>query len=319
MGFTTTNSLVCCCILVFFVTIKTGQADFRCYGTGNFTANSTYSNNRDTIIASLATNAAANGGFYNSSVGQGSDTVYATAMCSGDMNSTECSSCVNTTAYVLLTDCPLQYEAVSWDETPVCVVHYANKYIFGVLELDPIHIGYNTGKISWNSFGFEETWTHFVQSLKNEAASGTSRLKYAAKKQIFSVTTDIYAQVQCTPDLSMSDCDQCLTQNLADYKSYCYGYKGGVVRRPNCVFRWDMYPFFKIVNNASPPSPPPSSPHSRLSSTGNGALSSEKIAIIVGSVTFFVALVAVGLPLFRYQRKSRARTTQQFIRKYIRP
>ncbi|KAM7264697.1 hypothetical protein ACFE04_002380 [Oxalis oulophora] len=302
MASTIPISLICC--LVICLRIKTAHAD--CYDSGNFTANSTYSKNRDILMASLASNAAANGGFYNSSVGEGSDTVYATAMCSGYDTQIGCSSCVNTSAYSLLKDCPLQYEAVSWSGQPLCVVHYANTYIFGVLEMSPRQILFNTGTISWNgSDPFYTPWVGLVEKLKIEAASGTSRLKYAVGKENFTLTQYLYAQLQCTPDLSLSDCDHCLRNNIDDYESLCYGYGGGVVRRPNCIFRWDLYNFFDEVNNDSPPS--------RLSSTGNGALSAKKIAIIIGSVAFFVALVAVGLLLFRCQRKRRVKTIQQVI------
>ncbi|KAM7263860.1 hypothetical protein ACFE04_001543 [Oxalis oulophora] len=89
MAFTVPISLMCC--FVICLRIKTVQAN--CYNTGNFTANGTYSKNRETIIASLASNAAANGGFYKFSVGNGSDTVYATALCRGDASPTQCLSC----------------------------------------------------------------------------------------------------------------------------------------------------------------------------------------------------------------------------------
>ncbi|KAM7265248.1 hypothetical protein ACFE04_002931 [Oxalis oulophora] len=286
MGFTLVISLMCCLI---FIRIKTAQAN--CYDTGNFTTNSTYSKNRDIVMASLASNAAANGGFYNSSVGEGSDTVYATAMCSGDDTQTGCSSCVNTTAYNILTECPLQYEAISWSGDPLCVVHYANTYIFGVLEMDPRQFVYNTGTISWDSSGFYDTWGGLMDKVKNEAIVGNSKLKYAADKANFTLTQYIYAMVQCTPDLSKSDCDKCLTQSISDYESSRYGYRGGVIYRPNCVYRWELYSFYNEVDNAPPPSPPktPPSPH-----TGDGGVSAKTIAIIVGSAVLSIALVVVA-------------------------
>ncbi|KAM7265292.1 hypothetical protein ACFE04_002975 [Oxalis oulophora] len=291
MAFRILISLICF-LVVICLRIKKAHAD--CYDTGTFTVNSTYSKNRDTIIASLASNAAANDGFYSSSVGQGSDTVYATAMCSGDADSTQCSSCVNTSAYNLLTNCPFQYEAVSWDGQPLCVVHYANRYLFGVREMDPVQVQYDTGTISWDSLEpFYGTLGGLVENLKNEAIHGSSKLKYAAGKKNFTLKRYIYAQVQCTPDLSKSDCDECLAQNIADYATYCSGHIGGFVRRPSCTYRWDMYPFYTdIVDNAPPPSispalAPPSPP------TGNGGVSGKIIAIIVSSSILSIALVIV--------------------------
>ncbi|KAM7265176.1 hypothetical protein ACFE04_002859 [Oxalis oulophora] len=306
MGFTLVISLMCCLI---FLRIRTAQAN--CYDTGNFTANSTYSKNRDTIAASLASNAVANGGFYNSTVGNGSDIVYATAMCRGDLSESKCSTCVNTTAYDLISQCPVQYEAVSLDGGD-CIIHYANKYIFGVLEMDPVLTRTNTGTISWNSSGFYETWADLMAKLKNKAAAGTSKLKYAANKANYTLTQFIYALVQCTPDLSKSDCDDCLTQNIADYDNLYYGYQGGPVRRPSCIFRWDLYLFYnEVVDNAPPPSTPP--PYSSLPSsppTGDGGVSTKTIAIIVGLALVFI-FVAVGLFLFCRQRKRRVKTVQQ--------
>ncbi|KAM7265722.1 hypothetical protein ACFE04_003405 [Oxalis oulophora] len=317
MASTISISLICC--LVICLRIKTAHAD--CYGSGNFTANSTYSKNRDILMASLASNAAANGGFYNSSVGEGSDTVYATAMCSGDDTQTGCSSCVNTSAYSLLKDCPYQYEGVSWSGQPLCVVHYANTYIFGVKEMSPQQILYNTGTISWNrSEPFYSTWADLSNKLKDKAVKGSSKLKYAAEKVNYTLTLNIYAQVQCTPDLSESDCNDCLTQNIADYEINCYGHIGGVVRRPSCTYRWDMYSFFTdIVDNAPPPSfspavaPPPPTGGGGVSvagGAGGGGVSAKTVAIIVGAVVLSIALVAVGLLLFCCQRKRKVQTIQ---------
>ncbi|KAM7262811.1 hypothetical protein ACFE04_000494 [Oxalis oulophora] len=280
MAFTIPISLMCCCVVIF-LRIETALAT-SCYDTGNFTANGTYSKNRDTLLTSLASNAAIDG-FYNSSVRNGSDTVYATAMCRGDASPTDCSTCVNSTALDIIRECPLQYEAISWAGEPECVVHYANKSIFGVLEMEPSLAAKNVNTISWNSSGVYDTWIGLVEKLKNEAASGTSRLKYAVGKGNLTQAQYIYAMVQCTPDLSKSDCNHCLWENLDEYEKSLYGYGGGIVRRPNCIFRWGLDPFYDEVDDSPPPSP----------LVNGGTTSGKKIAIIVGSGAFFVALVAV--------------------------
>ncbi|KAM7265193.1 hypothetical protein ACFE04_002876 [Oxalis oulophora] len=309
-GFLIRISLICCCVVIWSTIKTTEAARVSCYyDNGNFTTKSIYSKNRDTIISSLASNASANNGFYNSSIGDGSDTVYATALCRGDATPTECSTCVNTTAYNLLTECPLQYEAISWSGDPLCVVHYANTYIFGVLEMNPRHFVYNTGTISWNSSGFYDTWGGLMDKVKNEAIVGNSKLKYAADKANFTLAQYIYAMVQCTPDLSKSDCDKCLTQSISDYESARYGYRGGVIYRPNCVYRWELYSFYNEVDNAPPPSPPPAkSPPSPP--TGDGGVSAKTIAIIVGSAVLSIALVVVSFIFFLCQRKKKVKTVQ---------
>jgi len=60
---------------VIIISITLTDAEF-CYDTGNFTANSTYAKNRDLVLRSLASNVTNNGGFYNTTIGLGNDTVY---------------------------------------------------------------------------------------------------------------------------------------------------------------------------------------------------------------------------------------------------
>ncbi|KAH7569072.1 hypothetical protein JRO89_XS06G0098300 [Xanthoceras sorbifolium] len=48
-----------------------------CYDTGNFTANSTYARNGNLLLSSLASNITGYKGFYNTTIGQDPDKVYA--------------------------------------------------------------------------------------------------------------------------------------------------------------------------------------------------------------------------------------------------
>ncbi|KAM7262435.1 hypothetical protein ACFE04_000118 [Oxalis oulophora] len=277
-GLTIKKIFMLCCLFIC-LRIETAVADDVSCNANNtdFTANSTYSKNRDTVLATLASNVAANDGFYNSSVGNGSDTVYATALCRGDASTTECSSCVTTVANNSISKCPLQYKVFSWSGDPPCFVHYDNTNIFGVLEMDPPLFEKNTDTISWNSSGFYETWADLMDKLRNEAAAGSSK---------------------------RNDCDQCLKQTIADSDEMYHGLKGGLIYRPSCIFQYSVDPFYKEDDNSPPQSPGPSS-------TGNGGGSSATtIAIVVGSVAIFIALVAVGLFLFRRQRKRRKMVVQ---------
>ncbi|KAK8612518.1 hypothetical protein V6N13_092631 [Hibiscus sabdariffa] len=215
----------------------------RCYDTGNFTTNSTYAKNRDLILASLPPNASANGGFFTTSVGLNSDQVYALAMCRGDFTPDDCYSCVNSSIYELMANCPNQKEASSWTGD-YCVVHYADRSIFGTLELDPTVAMYNTGDITSNLTDFDTVWQSLINNVVSNASNGSSSLKYATGEADFGVFQRIYSQVQCTPDLSQQDCDSCLRKSASDYVSCCNGKQGGVIQKPNCYFRWDLYPFY---------------------------------------------------------------------------
>ncbi|KAK8575345.1 hypothetical protein V6N12_063020 [Hibiscus sabdariffa] len=273
----------------------------RCYDTGNFTTNSTYAKNRDLMLASLPSNASASGGFFTNNVGLNSDQVYALAMCRGDHTPDACYRCVNSSTYELMANCPNQKEASAWTGD-YCLVHYADHSFFGTLELEPTVRLYNTGNITSNLTEFGTVWTSLMDRVARNASNGSSGLKYATGEADFEVFVRIYALMQCTPDLSMWDCDSCLRLSAGSYERCCHGKGGGVVQKPNCYFRWDLYPFY--VSNASttaslsPPPPPASAPPQLVvSQTRKGEGSDEQ------KTSLWVPLgaslsAALGLALF---------------------
>ncbi|KAK8575343.1 hypothetical protein V6N12_063018 [Hibiscus sabdariffa] len=287
----------------------------RCYDTGNFTTNSTYAKNRDLILASLPPNASANGGFFNASVGLNSDQVYALAMCRGDFTPEDCYSCVNSTIYDLMTNCPNQKEA--WAVDP-CLVHYANHSFFGTLVLDPVEAGYNTGNITSNLTQFDTIWESLVDNVVRKASNGSSSLKYATGEADVTVIQKIHSLMQCTPDLSHQDCDYCLRQTARDFQDCCHGKQGGYVRRPSCYFRWDLYPFY--VPNASttaslsppppPATPPPQSVDSQIRKEGGGSSSRLLVIIVVPIVIFLAVLVIIGVAVLPKVIKKKKRNDQ---------
>ncbi|KAK8675335.1 hypothetical protein V6N13_033404 [Hibiscus sabdariffa] len=284
----------------------------RCYDTGNFTTNSTYAKNRDLILASLPSNASANGGFFNDSVGQNSDQVYALAMCRGDRTPEDCYGCVNSSTYELMANCPNQKEASAWTGD-YCLVHYADHSFFGTLELEPTSAVYNTGNITSNLTEFDAVWQSLINNVVRNASNGSSSLKYATGEADFGVFQKIYSLMQCTPDLSQQDCDYCLRQSAAYYNSCCHGKQGGVVQKPNCYFRWDLYPFYQPnASTSASLSPPPSPASPPLQSTdpgipkeGGGISSGTIIIIVVSSVIFVAVLVILGVVLPKRIKKKK--------------
>ncbi|KAJ7967622.1 Cysteine rich receptor like kinase [Quillaja saponaria] len=81
---------------------------------GNYTANSTYKANLNTLLSNLTSNTEIDYGFYNSSYGQNSDKVYAIGLCRGDVKPDDCRSCLNDTIVLLPEVCPNQKEAIVW-------------------------------------------------------------------------------------------------------------------------------------------------------------------------------------------------------------
>ncbi|GMJ14614.1 cysteine-rich RLK (RECEPTOR-like protein kinase) 11, RECEPTOR LIKE PROTEIN KINASE 3 [Hibiscus trionum] len=296
----------------------------RCYDTGNFTTNSTYARNRDLILASLLSNVSAKGGFFNTSVGRNPDQVYALAMCRGDRTPEECHSLVNSTIYELTAECPNQKEASSWTGD-YGFVHYADHSFFGTMELDPTVEIFNTGNITSNLTEFDTVWESLIKNVVRKASNGSSSLKYATGEADFGVFQRIRSLMQCTPDLSQQDCDYCLMQSASNYVSCCHGKQGGVIQKPDCYFRWELYPFYvanaSTTASLSPPPPPASSPppvdspppqsvDSQIRNEGGGISSRTLIIIVVPSVIFVAVLVILGVVLLPKRIKKKKQTDQ---------
>ncbi|KAK4839484.1 hypothetical protein QYF36_022301 [Acer negundo] len=249
-------------ISISFTTCQYGQY---CYDTGNFTTNSNYANNRNNILSSLVTEVQSNNGFFTDSTGQGSDEVYALALCRGDISPEQCARCINSTSQIITTLCPNQKEAYMWVAQALCIVRYADRSFSGKLELEPKQKFSNRADLTSDMTQFGKIWGNLTDSLSRKTSTSYSRFRYATEEANLTAFETIYAQMQCTPDLSQEDCDICLRQYVSDYKSCCYGKKGGGFLGPNCLFRWDLYPFYNgtTPNNDTrniPLPPPPSMP-----------------------------------------------------------
>ncbi|RVW87214.1 Cysteine-rich receptor-like protein kinase 26 [Vitis vinifera] len=76
-------------LILHLLAVTNAQPKFLYYrcsnGVGNYTNNSTYKANLNTLLTSLSSNNEIDYGFYNFSAGQNSDKVNAIALCRGDV------------------------------------------------------------------------------------------------------------------------------------------------------------------------------------------------------------------------------------------
>ncbi|XWS12786.1 hypothetical protein CRYUN_Cryun37aG0120200 [Craigia yunnanensis] len=229
-------------------------SDLKCYDTGNFTTNSTYGKNRDLILASLPANVSAHYGFFNATIGQDSNKVYALGFCG--VEPYNCYNCLSSSIHDLIAKCPNQKEAISWERN--CLVRYADRSFFGIVELEYTEAGYNVNDIKSNLTQFDLVWDSLMDSVVRKANTVSS---YATAEADFTAFQKIYALMQCTPDLLRKDCDSCLRESVSRYESCCHGKQGGYVVKSNCFFRWDLYPFYVSNSSTTAPSLSPPPPH----------------------------------------------------------
>ncbi|KAL0890895.1 hypothetical protein Bca101_014878 [Brassica carinata] len=193
--------------------------------SGLFTPNGAYNVNRRALLSSLPSSVTANNGFYITLIGQDPNRAYGLGMCIPGSDRQNCSNCIYGASNLLITICPNQTEGVAWIEA---LETFCMK--------DPIR--------QVNLKEFDNAWESLMHRVIDEQQLGTS--------------LSIYGFVQCSKDISASNCDQRLRQNVDNYSSCCSGTQRGITERPSCFMRWDLDPFFGLLDeNISSPTPPP--------------------------------------------------------------
>ncbi|KAI9197814.1 hypothetical protein LWI28_004996 [Acer negundo] len=300
MSFTNLLLIFLLYLLIKSISLTTASWQY-CYETGNFTDNnSKYAINRNLLLSTLASNVIKNGGFYTANVGQDPDKVYGRALCRGDASAEDCSTCVNSSSQDIMIKCPNQKSAYMWSGTPACMVRYADRSFVGKLEMDvPVNKFYNEDNITSNLTEFDLIWHRLMESTAKEASMGTSRLKFATQEANLTSIVTIYALMQCTPDLSQNDCMFCLRRYVAEYQNCCRGKQGGGLKSPNCMLRWDLYPFYKDTT-----------PLATTKDSG-GIAAGTVVIIVVVSVIMFVVLVTLAYFVLRKHKQKHIRSNQE--------
>ncbi|XP_019057218.1 PREDICTED: cysteine-rich receptor-like protein kinase 24 [Tarenaya hassleriana] len=278
----------------------------------SFRPNGTYDVNRRLVLSYLPSNVTALGGFYNASVGEEPDRVFAVGMCIPDAKTEDCSKCIQTESGKIISSCPDQTDAYSWSgEVTVCLVRYSNRSFLGSLDLEPSNRRFDTRDIILNLTEFVETWERTMRQMIDAAVSTPAY--YAALAEPLGGFQRLYALMKCIPSLSSWDCNACLQSSVGSYQSCCRGKLGGVVARPSCFFRWDLYPFSRSFDGTTSvfgqqPPPPPEEGGRTITVAENGGkkISAGIIAAIALSGVVTVILLALGFSVCCRRKSHRA-------------
>ncbi|KAI4295819.1 hypothetical protein L6164_035822 [Bauhinia variegata] len=280
---------------------------------GNYTANSAYNTNLKTLLSNLTSNTEIDYGFYNSSYGQNSDKASAIGLCRGDQKPDDCGVCLNNATIVLPQLCPNQKEAiVFYDE---CMLRYSNRSIFGVLESDFSLYLWNVRDVP-DKDKYNQVVRELLERLRSKAIAGDSRRKFAAANETGPVFQTIYGIVQCTPDLSEKECNDCLTKAISEIPKCCEEKRGGRVLKPSCNIRYEGNRFYDLAADLqapasapalppqeSPPTLPPQSTNTN-SSKGRSNTLRTVIVIVVPIVAFGVLFIFIFI-YFRMRKQKK--------------
>ncbi|CAN6199275.1 unnamed protein product [Urochloa humidicola] len=237
-----------------------------------YTANSTFQANLDRLAAALPANASASpAGFATASAGAAPDQANALALCRGDTNASACAACVAAAFRDAQQWCPLDKGVTVYRDA--CVLRYAGirflDFLQGdqwlVSELIPV-VDTATGSVNaseaWFSAAVSGIFTALVDRAAAAAANNSTRKYFATAEMGFD--PKLYGLAQCTPDLTLAQCEACLGQ-LSRVTEQRY-----LSVRPLspwssaflvwCSLRYSVSPFYDgraMLQLAAPPAPSP--------------------------------------------------------------
>ncbi|KAK1375183.1 Cysteine-rich receptor-like protein kinase 29 [Heracleum sosnowskyi] len=298
MAITIIFSILVCSISV----CQSGFVAKVCGTNGNYANNSIYHKNLDSALANLSFAAnTSNSGFYNVSVGQDLNRVNAIVLCRGDVQPDICRSCVKDSINKLREICPNQKEAVEWYDE--CMLRYSNTWILHNLATQPDWVNVN-GYNASDMVQFNQDLTDLLDDLKGQAI----QRKFATGNK----SGDIYGLMQCTPDLSSTQCSDCLDESMKIISSRSVGV-GCHIMKPSCRLRFEVARFYNqttIFYALPPPRPNQLSPSPSLvpSVAGKDDTNMQKVIIIVAVIVGFVILLLLLVCIYNRKRKQRTAT-----------
>ncbi|CAO2842648.1 unnamed protein product [Amaranthus hypochondriacus] len=283
-----------------------------CFPNGNYTNTSTYKTNLDTLFTTLSDTQTNSAFFYNLTIGNDPNKVYATALCGGDLTPQQCHNCLDNSINKLLEICPIQKAAYGWYAD--CMLRYSNQTILGIRQDLPAHTRINNEKVTDNINEFNKVLGGLLKSIQNEAASGDSELKFAIGSSDYGDFKKIYGMMQCSPDLSFRDCFNCLGDYINRLPACCNNSVGVQINGPSCKIRYEDYLFYTNKSYSPPPSSPPSpssatpsQPSPPPSGKGNNT---TKIALLI-SIPLFISIALLLGICFLCRNKFKTRKNAQ--------
>ncbi|PNY07804.1 cysteine-rich receptor-like protein kinase 10-like protein [Trifolium pratense] len=191
--------------------------------------------------------------FNNTSTGEGLDKVYGQALCRGDItNSTVCKECIEKASKDLMNRCKSE-DAMIWYD--VCQVRYSFQMFFS----NAVYTGKypkqnDLEKRVSDPTSFQQVLTYLMNNVSNEAAFNPAKNMFATADIEFSKKKKarIYGLVECTKDISETDCRSCLSSAITELNACCSYREGGIIVSRNCNVRFDLFEFFNASSSVAP-------------------------------------------------------------------
>ncbi|KAF5190472.1 Cysteine-rich repeat secretory protein [Thalictrum thalictroides] len=202
----------------------------------NYTSGSPFDNNLNTLFNQLSVKVPPTGYGLSSVGSKVGDTVHGLALCRGDVSNADCKTCINSAIKEIENVCPSNKAAIIWYDD--CLLKYSDVNFFGTIDTQNKFYLYNTQNVN-DTASFNLSVKELLSDL-SAIASQSQRLYAAGEMSL------LRGLVQCTRDLSSSQCKKCLDDAITELPSCCDGKRGGRVVGGSCNFRYELYPFFSL-------------------------------------------------------------------------
>ncbi|XP_021719476.1 cysteine-rich receptor-like protein kinase 25 [Chenopodium quinoa] len=206
------------------------------------------------------TSHASSAAYYNSSLGQTPNRVYAIYICRFDQTARSCNACINEAKDQILKACPYQTEAIIWYEN--CMIRYSKYSFFGRMDVSPwIAISMPQNSTRDQVVHFEKYMRKSMYDLAISTADNSSP-KARFKMRVINITGfgSLYEMTQCVPEITTKDCHLCLTIAIGRLANISASAR---VLLPSCIVWYHTAPFYNssaitypFFNSSSATHPP---------------------------------------------------------------
>nr|CAB3461953.1 unnamed protein product [Digitaria exilis] len=223
-----------------------------CSTTDNYTVASLYQVNLFKLMHDLEAGAIENRGFNTSREGDPPDAIFGLAMCYADVNWDQCQKCIEAATASAEQTCPFSRRMKA--SYKACILRYSDESFSSVADLSVA--SYTSIDVNATDMaGMNTTGWKLMVGLIREASN--SSLRWANGSVVFSDSDGssqvLYGLVQCTKDLSASECTRCLTDFTAKLSSsHSNGSNYGAIKGYSCYV---VYQIGRKLGITIPPPP----------------------------------------------------------------
>jgi len=194
----------------------------------------------------MVSNVSLSDGYYFTAMGMGTTSVAnGLLLCRGDVSTATCHDCISTAATEITRRCPNKTESIIWYDE--CMLRFTNRYFAptSVVPRANLMDGNNISASDLDSFN--RTLFGLLNDLIEEAANSRLARKFATGQREFaghSPENTVYALTECEPDLTTTQCEECLRNAVSTLPSCCGGKQGARALLSYCNARHELFRFY---------------------------------------------------------------------------